>query len=499
MPSMRSESAHTPSELQSTESAGLRWTGHPLVDHGVATLVAFADRKSPHAVSIADLEAFASYAEVPLASGQLGSVTYLLFTSNPPYGNPSPKITPQQRRERARGLLTAFKANIKTDEQCTYCGRSATKLHTETGRAYREIVPLITAQHQINFGTFGRHGHAICGLCLLALLAITFSVPICEGHALVVASDNAEVLPELVRPWLARRRMALTLTDSGQKLQERSVAPRTRLIEHLIELDQQGERAEQPHGLSLLCIRNETRTPYIRLYQLPALAVSFFRKTRSPLYRSQWAYIERRGWQARGRHGWVDQGRAPLEAERLTWRNMLYEQLFTLPQGAGSFVRLRLRAAQLASILGDSISSDDRPPLWALTTLFMWEVMGMDNERIEAIRDLGDTLATEILDHDHRIFRSAVRLRHYGGVRRLLIQVGARRLKRGDPPTVTLRTFQLVFDEVFEIAQADWRLAWDLILIRLMEKLHEHKSRLSEVTADMELDDIEDLSTAEQI
>jgi hypothetical protein len=47
-------------------SAGLAWTGHPLVDMGIATLVAYADRKEPNEVTVHDLERFAEDAETAL-------------------------------------------------------------------------------------------------------------------------------------------------------------------------------------------------------------------------------------------------------------------------------------------------------------------------------------------------------------------------------------------------------------------------------------------------
>jgi CRISPR-associated protein Cst1 len=142
----------------------------------------------------------------------------------------------------------------------------------------------------------------------------------------------------------------------------------------------------------------------------------------------------------------------------------------------------------------DKARDDHYVPLWMLTELFMEEVLGMGQNRIEAIRDLGDLLASEALDHDHRLLQSAVRLRSYAGVRRLLVRLGALRLKRGDPPVVTLKTFELIFDEVLEVPQVDWRLPWDLMLIRFMESLHAHKERLGEVAGDVELDEDEDLS-----
>jgi CRISPR-associated protein Cst1 len=98
----------------------------------------------------------------------------------------------------------------------------------------------------------------------------------------------------------------------------------------------------------------------------------------------------------------------------------------------------------------------------------------MNQARIDAIRTLGDRLAEEIsANNDKPLLRTAYLARGYVTVRRLLLQISHRRLNRQDAPVVGFDEFLTIFEEGEELARADWRLAWDLTLIRLIERLHE--------------------------
>ena len=65
----------------------LRWTGHPLVDVGVATILAFTQKEDPSSVALDELVRVRDYIlEHYPAQGSLMSIT---FTINADYSNPS--------------------------------------------------------------------------------------------------------------------------------------------------------------------------------------------------------------------------------------------------------------------------------------------------------------------------------------------------------------------------------------------------------------------------
>ena len=99
----------------------------------------------------------------------------------------------------------------------------------------------------------------------------------------------------------------------------------------------------------------------------------------------------------------------------------------------------------------------------------------MDAERIRSIRDLGDQLANYIsTQNDRRFFQEFYRQKHYEYFRTALIKANLAHVKRGNPPFITLDPFIDVFEEGDELARRDWKLARDLVLIRVIEQLHEN-------------------------
>ena len=100
----------------------------------------------------------------------------------------------------------------------------------------------------------------------------------------------------------------------------------------------------------------------------------------------------------------------------------------------------------------------------------------MDAQRIDAIRKLGDVTADEIAtQNDRRLWWNVYSAENYRAVRLILIRSSERRLKRGQAPILSFDEFLRVFEEGDELPRIDWRLAWDLVLIRTIENLYEQK------------------------
>lgn len=99
----------------------------------------------------------------------------------------------------------------------------------------------------------------------------------------------------------------------------------------------------------------------------------------------------------------------------------------------------------------------------------------MNPNRIERIRALGDDLAQYVHDeNDTKFFeRFYGEQKRYDMVRNELIRVSNARLKRGQPPLVKFEPYMEIFEDADERGRTDWRLARDLVLIRMIEKLYE--------------------------
>lgn len=456
-----------------TDAVGLRWTGHPLVDHGIATLTVFADCTDPADVTLDDLADFASYAEQAFFTPALEGFLTVLFTINVTYLNPSLKKDPEKKRGNLRSLLQSTLAPAE-GPPCAFCARPS------SARAYRDLVPMVTGRDMVNFFPHGQHGLALCGRCLIALQALALGAPNCEGKALVVAADEPEALLPIVREWMAgvRNRVDLALA-SGEKPPPMR-GPRTRLIEQLVKVRRKGDTGGG--SFTIYHLTNSGQGPGIAVYPLPSSVAEFARRAQGARYGHSWRTLEREGWV---RPKGADTSEELPDAERLQTRNRFYEDLFGLPGAARFFVRRHFRgeAERLFSVEpGDQVHAEAvreaGASLWDLTELFLEEVMRMERDRIDSIRQFGDRMADEIRENDDaRFFGEAYRIpdgfRGYRQARRLLLQAGLRRIERHQNPLVGFDEFLTVFEEGDELPRADWRLAWDLVLIRVMEQLAE--------------------------
>jgi CRISPR-associated protein Cst1 len=55
----------------------------------------------------------------------------------------------------------------------------------------------------------------------------------------------------------------------------------------------------------------------------------------------------------------------------------------------------------------------------------------------------------------------------------MLIKASSARIKRDEPPLIGFDEFITIFEDGEELPRIDWRLARDLVLIRMIEQLHE--------------------------
>ena len=98
----------------------------------------------------------------------------------------------------------------------------------------------------------------------------------------------------------------------------------------------------------------------------------------------------------------------------------------------------------------------------------------MEKERVEQIRQLGDALADYVAEqNDRRFFRDFFTAQRYDFFRNALIKANLAHVRRNKPPFIKLEPYIAVFEEGDGVAQTDWRLARDLVLIRMVEQLYQ--------------------------
>jgi CRISPR-associated protein Cst1 len=473
----------------------LRYTGHPIVDVGVATIAAFCKKSGLETLTEKDLQKVARFLENEYFSGKLLSYLTCVFP-NSAYVQPAMKACNVERFKRE--VLHAFQEPPDPGAaglRCLFSGEQASRI------VFRQHMPMITGENVLNFFPAGTGGLPISGAYLLAIQAFPMGARRCHGRALAVHSpDDPELTYAFASRFLANNRQLLLLADkSGEKYLD-AKAPKTLVVDALIDIEhaRRGKDKEGPApSVTVYHLSNSGQGPDIDLFQLPSEVVGFLRAVSRAGTDRVWRGIEGAAWERRSAGGREQgakvrkrQGRATKSKaanESQAWgpgisHNYLYEDLFDLPGNAARFVRTYfLRQAYRFAREGDprreyAMARQMDLVSWEVTHLFLKEVIGMEKNRIEAIRTLGDRIAEHIVsDNDRRLFQGLYRANQYRFLRNHLIKASNARLRKGEPPLIGFDEFLLVFEEGEELARVDWALARDLVLIRIIEDLYRKK------------------------
>ncbi|MCX8024168.1 MAG: type I-B CRISPR-associated protein Cas8b1/Cst1 [Thermanaerothrix sp.] len=466
----------------------LEFSGHPLFDVGLATIVAFNRKRAPSELNDEDLERIAGYMAANYIVDPLKTFLTVAFP-NSGFTNPRFSKDVNKRKEYAERLFFSYKDKTSSGEStCVFTGKAASGIklsdNTSPGRAFRQHVPLITGEGVINFFPWGDSGLPISGEALLAIHAFPLGCAKCEGKLLAVHSDNQDLIVSFAYEFLDYNRQTINLAQkSGStKLPEAEASAKTLLIKTLLKIEQQrkDEASEnRPSSVTAYHLSNHGANPSLEIYHLPLEITDFLSQILSAQFRREWDRIVDRGW-------WITKTKKTRKKEKndeqiedKPRRNVLYEDLFRLPDDARTFIRTYfLRIPERYRVKKDdpraTYSTRDEAQLvsWKLTELFLRRVMHMDREKIEKIKELGVRLATYMLEENDRQFFLSFFHHRYDRFRANLIKANLAEVKKGKPPLITLDPYITIFEDGYETASPDWRLSRDLVLIKMIEELH---------------------------
>ena len=447
-------------------------TGHPLVDVGVATITAYLHKSNALEVTADDMDKVANYVEDQYGKNPMRSFLTVLFP-NSGYVQPAFDRFPEKRKAYADQLLRGHRGTATVDQRhCVFCGRQAGMM------AFRQHIPLLGGENVFNFYPEGGLGLPVCAACMLAIQVFPLGSTKCNGRALIVHSDCSDVTQAFASRFLEKNLQILQMAGLDKMPDVRF--PRTLLVETLmsIEKDRLRVNRRQPCSITAYHLTNYGTNADITIYQLPLGLMSFILEAAdTPTYQTAWHSLVARGWeiskaQARGKADDQEKG----ETQR---RNFLYEDLFTLPDEARRFLQTYFLRRPLRRTFDTdprrtySLAEDLGLISWSLTSLFLERVMNMDRTRITAIQQLADGLADYVISQDNRLFLQIHHTRGYPDLRRRLVTANIASVRAGKPPLLTFDTFLEVFEEGEDIARPDWSLARDLVLIRMIERMHE--------------------------
>jgi CRISPR-associated protein Cst1 len=477
-----------------------RYTGHPLVDVGLASILAFHQKIDPADITDDDLSAVADFIEQHYTVQPLKSFLNVAFL-NSGFTQPAFERWPEKRQLYARKVARQYDvAQTDGSEQCVFTGEAISAVSWSiddslpAGRAFREHIPLLNGRGVINFVPGGDAGLPVSGKALLCIQFFPMGSAKCGGRLLAVHSNNPALMWHFAnRFWQANQSAILQAQATGSsRLPGVPHNPRTLLIKTLLEIEAQRQdmlAEEQPASVTAYHVSNsgqsnplDERNPPLALYHLPLQLTAFLATVSGGDYKRQWGDIARQAWQRPPQPG---KAKSPGEQPFTPRYNRLYEDLFDLPDNARAFVRTHfLRLPQRTSQPHDptrdaySLKADAHLVSWRLVNLFLKEVIRMSTTRIDEIRTMGDRLADYVFDRDDRhFFRSFFRENRPQAFRTHLIKANLAAIRAGKVPLFTLDSYTQVlhldlFDDGAEMLRIDWKFARDLVLIRMIEQLY---------------------------
>ncbi|MFN3706287.1 MAG: type I-B CRISPR-associated protein Cas8b1/Cst1 [Thermoflexales bacterium] len=491
----------------------IQWTGDPYVDIGLATILAFCDKDDPAQLTPEDLEGVAQWIFDNYMRDPLRSFLTVAFTSNAWFSNPS--LKPEQRAERGQQHLFAWRRGDAGDARCVFTGLPAATLALSNrlapGRGARAQIPLTQGDEDINFYPGGDTGLPISGEALLCLQAFPLGCAKVNGRLLAVHASQPALTLAFAREFLTANRRDIVLAQQAgeKKLPDTRYGIGTLLAERLTHILDEGRYladADTPFSITAYYLTNSGQSPEVAIYHLPLGVSRFLRLARTPRYSAAWERLVRAAWPREDEDaaGGKRRRSAKAGAKPATRRNALYEDLLRLPEDAPRFLRaylLRDAQQQVKSLTSakPNAATQTEPAAWALTELFLREVMSMDKTRIEHIRALGDRLAEYVREeNDRRFFHAFYAEQRYPLLRNALLKANLSAIRRSGQPLITFEQFIEVFEEGEDIPYKDWKLARDLVLIRMVEQLAPWLSTNADAIPETDTDEFEDFVATEE-
>ena len=440
-------------------------------------------------------------------SGLLTSYLTCVFM-NSEYVQPGEGAKKEQSREAyAKRVLFAHRSPPDPEASglsCAFSDRRATHL------IHRGQMPMLTGEDVMNFYAFGRGKLPIAGQFLTALQALPLGGRRCEGKLLIAHSDNGAITIELAGRYLQDNRRLLQLSKTNRLPQKegadpaldreqgawdsqkkRAKYPDAKAAASLISWDltqirslQIGSGTKDPASVTVYWLSSSGQGPSLGVFFLPSNMIAFLRKVGAAETHDLWARLVARNWldpegtaqqdsQAPAKRKAKDKTKAAVPGGPGRSHNRLLADLFRVYETG----EVDLRAAQvflrrhlLSELKGAVQAPEDCR--WDLVELFLREVLGMEQQRIDAIRSFADSLADHIRTrNDKKLFGEILRTARAYEFRNALSKAQRNEARDNNRLLFGLDEYLAVFEADEGIGRVDWNLIRDLISIRLVEQL----------------------------
>lgn len=475
----------------------LHFTGHALVDVGLAGLCALAGRKEPEHLSAEDLDAAADLMERHYYGGALGPYLSCVFMN-------SSFVQPKEGADKKAAFIAQYLRAHRVGPHPSVAGRRCVfSGEPAISPLVRTHFPLFSGEGVMNFRPGGETWVPAAGPYVVALMFLPLASRRSEGRLLAVHADAPELtlrfakrylednqrilamaLPAArapVHPGFAREQPMWDAQNKRYKLPD-AKGPRSLVVYDLTAIAAEaltGDGGPPRVALTAYLLSSSGQGPSLDFFHVPSGVVSFIAQAGGPTTAKAWRVLASRfrPLVEQDEDG-APKKKAKKKAEpipgRAGWsRNPAFEELCAVFEGgytdkaaAGRWLRRHVlgrmdRAGDKASYRGGGARS------FKLAELFLKEVLGMKKGRIEAIRAFADKLAQWIFDKTDKKLYHALVFDRLGELQHAL-----RRVQRESAGGTLLFGLD-EYREVWLHEDGDGYLVRDLLCIRIVERLHE--------------------------
>ncbi len=425
--------------------------GNPFVDAGVSAICEWLGRGTqPAEITINDLERIvndiAPILQTNAGWANLHSIFPNSVLTNPAY---SKRNRVELLRELCEKYMDAIE-ELRPTGDCIGCGRRNAKVMLK-----RENVPLTGSGALRNFFSTFAEGIGYCAACALAIQFSPLVFVASGGKFLMLYSNSWKALSSWAHICIEDVRQQVIRQEISGCYNRGYANPRNGLFFMTSEMIRYEERRfDENITMQLYYFSNYGQGPELEIFHLPASVFRFLCYAYQNEFRQAWWQIVRSGYQR------VKWDKVESEDDYKNYSNLVYEFLLQGRSILGFFINRSARKARSN---------------WELLSLYLKEVRSMDESRLNAIKQVGDSIAESIRksERDRRLRQLEV-AGSYSECRNILRFVIRERIQQGEKvPLFSLDDYvEHLFPESPDQATF-WRETRDLIVFRIYETLHD--------------------------
>ena len=426
----------------------LRWTGNPFVDSGISAILVFSNKDSPKDIYRSDLLRIKDLLLNLYVKEKWIKILNVVFTSNAHVTHNSAK-TAEKKKERLSCYLESLLeviTELSSDGDCIACGSRNT-----LARKNRTTIPLTGYGHSHFFPSLAA-GADYCNLCAFAVQCSPLVLYNCGPKLALLHSNNEKVL----KIWATRSYLQIQKQiardeydgcfNEGYKNPENALF---HIAQDLI-LNYKERWSEQNVTLRLYHFTNFTQLPShpLEIFDLPTNVFHFLSEIRTHPNYKDWLKIVKRGY-------YKIENKS--QDEYRNYKNEVYKRL--------------LHSQVILSYFFDS-SKKLVLCNWSLVTLYLKEIIFMQNERIEAIKSFADRIVVMLKNNSNgkKRLTQLEQAKNYASFRNVLLRlVHDNLVSKSEIPLISFNDF---VENLFPEGALGWKETQDLVLFRLYEQLH---------------------------